>query len=188
MCMQAAWLTDQDTDVDDAAAARGHKSQKTASGARYTPHQDAAQPSTFRQATAQQPATMSWYQHRAGSLGAEGTGHVQDPPMSDAEQPQAAATQPAGPKITLKLKRRWSAGSEDYDDSWFAQHVDRQPVRKGPVSSLHEVSSPYIFTLCCIVHWWQAEVQSPNHEAPSAVFASGLWQAIGRLYWIGFSH
>ncbi|KAL3152366.1 hypothetical protein ABBQ32_001426 [Trebouxia sp. C0010 RCD-2024] len=136
--LQAAWLTDQDTDVDDAAAARGHKSQKTASGARYTPHQDAAQPSTFRQATAQQPATMSWYQHRAGSLGAEGTGHVQDPPMSDAEQPQAAATQPAGPKITLKLKRRWSAGSEDYDDSWFAQHVDRQPVRKGPVSSLHE--------------------------------------------------
>ncbi|KAL3142461.1 hypothetical protein ABBQ38_002789 [Trebouxia sp. C0009 RCD-2024] len=136
--LQAAGLTDQDTDVDDAAAARGHKSQKTASGARYTPYQDTAQPSTFGQAPAQQPATMSGYQHRAGSLGPEGTGHVQDAPMSDAGQPQAAATQPAGPKITLKLKRRWSAGPEDYDDSWFAQHVDRQPVRRGPVSSLHE--------------------------------------------------
>lgn len=149
--MQAAALTDHESDGDGAAAARGHKAQKMSSGVRYTAQQNDAQPSTTagrsQQPPSQQPATLNGYQHRAGSLGAEGRATPgQDAPMTDAGQAQAHAAQPAGPKITLKLKRRWSAGSENYDDSWFAQHVDRQPDRRGPVSSLREVSGN------CVMH------------------------------------
>ena len=137
--MQAA---DHESDGVDAAAARGHKAQKTASGGRHTTHQSDAHPSTTA-GPAQQPATLNGYQHRSGSLGAVGrTSSGQDALMTDAGPVQAAAAQPAGPKITLKLKRRWSAGSEDYDDSLFAQHVDRQPHRFGPISSLPEVRAP----------------------------------------------
>ena len=137
--MQAA---DYESDGVDAAAARGHKAQKSAAGGRHTTQQSDAHPSTTA-GPPQQPATLNGCHHRAGSLGAEGrTSSGQDAPMTDAGPVQAAAAQPAGPKITLKLKRRWSAGSEDYDDSWFAQHVDRQPHRFGPVSSLPEVCVP----------------------------------------------
>ena len=137
--MQAAGLTDHDSDEEGAAGARGHKAQKNAAGGR---HPTAAHPSTTA-APSQQPATLNGYQHRADSLGAEGrtnSGGL-DAPMTDADQVQAAAAQPAGPKIKLKISggSRWSAGSEDYDDSWFVQHVDRQPLTYGPVSSLSEV-------------------------------------------------
>lgn len=151
MCMQAAGLTDHESDAEDAAAARTHKSQKTSSGARYTLHQSDAQPSTFREAPSQPPASLNEYQHRAGSLGAEGTGPGQDTPMTDVGRVPAGAAPPAGPKITLKLKRRWSAGSDDYDDSWFAQHVDRQPDRRGLVSSLQEVGLSCMVMLGCTV-------------------------------------
>lgn len=140
-CMQAAGLTDHDSDEEGVAAARGHKAQKNAAGGR---HPTAAHPSTTA-GPSQQPATLNGYQHRADSLGAaEGrtSSGGQDAPMTDAGRGQAAASpQPAGPKIRLKIKGgRWSAGSEDYDDSWFVQHVDRQPLTYGPVTSLPEVS------------------------------------------------
>lgn len=137
--MQAA---DHESDGDDAAAGRSCKAQKTASAGRLTPQESDDHPSTTA-GPSQQAATLNGYQHRASSLGAEGRASSgQDAPMTDAGPVQAAAAQPAGPKITLKLKRRWSAGSEDYDDSWFAQHVDRQPHRFSSVSSLSEVSVP----------------------------------------------
>ena len=142
--MQAA---DHEADGVDAAAGRVHKAQKTASGGRHATQQSDDHPSTTA-GPSQQPAMLNGFQHRAGCLGAEGrTSSGQDAPMTDAGPVQVAAGQPAGPKITLKLKRRWSAGSEDYDDSWFAQHVDRQPHRFGPVSSLPEVSMPAVHEL-----------------------------------------
>ena len=142
--MQAA---DHEADGVDAAGGRVQKAQKTASGGRHASEQSDDQPSTTA-GPSQQAAMLNGYRHRAGSLGVEGrTSSGQDAPMTDAGRVQAAAGQPAGPKITLKLKRRWSAGSEDYDDSWFAQHVDRQPHTFGPVSSLPEVSMPAVHDL-----------------------------------------
>lgn len=138
-CMQAAGLTDE-SDEEGAAAARGHKAQKNAAGGR---HPTAAHPSTTS-APSQQPAMLNGYQHRADSLGAEGRTSFggQDAPTNE-----AAAAQPAGPKVRLKI--RWSAGSEDYDDSWFVQHVDRQPLTYGPVSSLSEVSMHAMHEVAC---------------------------------------
>ena len=137
--MQAA---DHESDGADAAAGRRHKAQKTASGGRHTTQQSDDHPSPTA-GPSQQPAMLNDFQHRTGSLGAEG----RTSPGQDALMTDAGPAQPVGPKVTLKLKRRWSAGSEDYDDSWFAQHVDRQPDRFGSVSSLSEVSVPAVHDL-----------------------------------------
>ena len=123
--MQVAGLTDSEPNEDATAGQRGNKSQKTSSGYRPSSHPQAA--AEQQQPPQQQPAALNGYHHRADSLGP-------DLQMADAAKAESAAAAPAVPKIKLKIKRRWSAGCEDYDDSWFAQHVDRQPQLKGPVS------------------------------------------------------
>ena len=136
--MQVAGLTDSDPDDDATAGPRGNKSQKTAAGFRQSSHLQAA-PEQQQQQQQQQPATLNGYHHRGNSLGPESGSHSKDMQMADAAHAEPAVAAAAGPKIKLKIKRRWSAGCEDYDDSWFAPHVDRQPELKGPVSCLEEV-------------------------------------------------
>ena len=75
--------------------------------------------------------------HQPDRLGAEGRSPSQ-PPMSvgDGGQPGAAAPAKVG-KLTLKIKRPLA---DNYKESWFVEHVDRQPSLKGPVSSIDQVS------------------------------------------------
>ena len=46
---------------------------------------------------------------------------------------------PAVGKIKLKIRRPVSAASEAYDESWFAEHLDRQPELQAPIQDLAEV-------------------------------------------------
>ena len=125
-------LTQRNSDDEAAPSARAAKVQKSS-------HQHAASPSPIAAAQQHQPAALNGSHPRAGSLGPEGTLHRQDAPVSDSGNAQAGAPQLPGPKIKLKITGRWSAGSDNYDDSWFAQHVDRQPELRARVSDLLQV-------------------------------------------------
>ena len=58
--------------------------------------------------------------------------------MSVGDEGQADAAAPAKVgRLTLKIKRPLA---DDYKESWFIEHVDRQPILKGPVSSIEQVS------------------------------------------------
>ena len=48
-------------------------------------------------------------------------------------------TAPAVGKIKLKIRRPVSAASEAYDESWFAEHLDRLPDVQAPIQDLAEV-------------------------------------------------
>lgn len=49
-------------------------------------------------------------------------------------------TGPAVGKIKLKIRRPVSAASETYDQSWFAEHLVRQPQLQAPIQDLTEVT------------------------------------------------
>lgn len=76
---------------------------------------------------------------RAGSLGAEGRSASLEAPMSSGDRGQAAAAAPSVGKIKLKIRRPWSAGADEYDESWFAEHVGRQPNLRGPIATTDQV-------------------------------------------------
>ena len=85
-------------------------------------------------------------EHREGSVGAAGRSPGMEPPVTDGDGRQAAAAAPSVGKITLKIRR---PGSDGYDESWFAEHVDRQPTLREPVASLDQVSRLHFhFGLC----------------------------------------
>ncbi len=50
---------------------------------------------------------------------------------------QVAAAAPSVGKIKLKLRRPLSA--DEYDESWFAEYVDRQPNLRGPITDMDQV-------------------------------------------------
>lgn len=69
-------------------------------------------------------------------------------PSAVAPVPEPA---PAIGKIKLKVRRPVSAASEAYDESWFAEHLDRQPELQAPIQNLAEVSTIYSMRTCFVM-------------------------------------
>ena len=161
--LQAAGLTDSESGEDSSAANRQRKAHKGPSGIRPPAHN-----STYPATTAAGPVPQLQHQaahlnghaeqmHRhsqgaqgqeggraggdgAGSLGPAGRSASMEAPMTDGDRGQAAAAAPSVGKIKLKLRRTWSAGADEYDESWFAGHVDRQPTLRGPITHVDQVT------------------------------------------------
>lgn len=162
--LQAAGLTDSESGEDSSAANRQRKAHKGPSGSRPPAHNGTYPTTTAAGPVPQlqhQPAHLNGHaeqQHhhsqgdrwqdgssaggdRAGSLGAAGRSASLEAPMTDGDRGQAAAAAPSVGKIKLKLRRPWSAGAEEYGESWFAGHVDRQPTLRGPITHVDQVPS-----------------------------------------------
>ena len=69
-------------------------------------------------------------------------------PSAVAPVPEPA---PAIGKIKLKVRRPVSAASEAYDESWFAEHLDRQPELQAPIQTLPEVFTIYTMRTCFVM-------------------------------------
>lgn len=61
----------------------------------------------------------------------------------------ADAAAPPHKKLKLKLPRRpVSASSDAYDESWYTEHLDRQPELQGPIAHLAQVQPRPHHNLC----------------------------------------
>ena len=69
-------------------------------------------------------------------------------PVTNGDRGQVAAAAPSVGKIKLKLRRPWSAGADEYDESWFAEYVDRQPNLRGPIADFDQVK----LNSMCLAH------------------------------------
>lgn len=153
--MQTSGLTDSDSGEEGAIPSKPYKVQKGPSSNGY-PTQNGYHPATTAAAPTPQLNGFSGHHqdqqwqdgrnghqgsdiavgtHQPDRLGAEGRSPSQ-PPMSvgDEGQPDTAAPAKVG-KLTLKIKRPLA---DNYKESWFVEHVDRQPSLKGPVSSIDQ--------------------------------------------------
>ena len=153
--LQAAGPTDSESGEDSAAAKRQRKAHKGPSGLRPPTHSGTPPPSAAGLSPQHQSAHVNGHSeqrnsqgqrwqnedeapgNRAGSIGAEGRSASMEAPVTNGDRGQVAAAAPSVGKIKLKLRRPWSA--DEYDESWFAECVDRQPKLRGPITDFHQV-------------------------------------------------
>lgn len=152
--LQAAGPTDSESGEDSAAAKRQRKAHKGPSGLRPPTHSGTPPPSAAGLSPQHQSAHVNGHSeqrnsqgqrwqnedeapgNRAGSIGAEGRSASMEAPVTNGDRGQVAAAAPSVGKIKLKLRRPWSA--DEYDESWFAECVDRQPKLRGPITDFHQ--------------------------------------------------
>lgn len=154
--LQAAGPTDSESGEDSAAANRQRKAHKGPSGLRPPTHRGTPPPSAAGLSPQHQSAHVNghpeqrnsqgqrWQNEgeaqgsRAGSIGAEGRSTSMEAPVTDGDRGQVAAAAPSVGKIKLKLRRPLSARADEYDESWFAEYVDRQPNLRGPITDFDQ--------------------------------------------------
>jgi len=164
--LQAAGLTDSESGEDSAAANRQRKAQKGPSGLRPPTHSGTPPSSAAGLSPQHQSAHVNGHSeqrnsqgqrwqnedetrgNRAGSVGAEGRSASMEAPVTNGDRGQVAAAAPSVGKIKLKLRRPWSAGADEYDESWFAEYVDRQPNLRGPITDFDQVK----LNSMCLAH------------------------------------
>lgn len=153
--LQAAGPTDSESGEDSATAKRQRKAHKGPSGLRPPTHSGNPPPSGLspqhQSAHVNGPPEQRHEQgqrwqneneargNRASSIGAEGRSASMEALVTNGDRGQVAAAAPSVGKIKLKLRRPWSAGADEYDESWFAEYVDRQPNLRGPISDFDQV-------------------------------------------------
>ena len=162
--VQAAGPTDSESGEDSAAAKKQCKAQKGPSGLRPPTHSGTPPPPAAGLSPQHQSAHVNGHSeqrhsqgqqrqnedepqgNRAGSIGAEGRSASMEAPVTNGDRGQVAAAAPSVGKIKLKLRRPLSA--DEYDESWFAEHVDRQPNLRGPIIDMDQVK----LNSTCLAH------------------------------------
>jgi len=145
---------DSESGEDSAAAKRQRKAQKGPSGLRPPTHSGTPPPSAAAPSPQHQSAHVNGHSeqrhsqgqqwqnedevrgNRAGSVGAEVRSASMEAPVTNGDRGQVAAAAPSVGKIKLKLRRPLSA---EYDESWFAEYVDKQPNLRGPITDMDQV-------------------------------------------------
>ena len=154
--VQAAGPTDSESGEDSAAAKRQRKAHQGPSALRPPTHSGTPPPSAAAPSPQHQSAHVNGHSeqrhsqgqrwqnedeargNRAGSIGAEGrSGSMEAPVTNGGDREQVAAAAPSVGKIKLKLRRPLSG--DEYDESWFAEYIDRQPNLRGPITDMVQV-------------------------------------------------
>ncbi len=153
--LQAAGPTDSESGEDSAAAKRQRKAHQGPSGLRPPTHNGTPPPSAAAPSPQHQSAHVNGHSeqrhsqgqrwqnedeargNRAGSIGAEGRSASMEAPVTNGDRGQVAAAAPSVGKIKLKLRRPLSA--DEYNESWFAEYVDKQPNLRGLITDMDQV-------------------------------------------------
>lgn len=86
----------------------------------------------------QQP-TQSRSPSEAATGTHKGDHHLQPQQRQHEGRPHSAQNGVANGLDAAGRRSSWSSGSDLYDDSWFADHVEREPVLQTSITSLHQV-------------------------------------------------